>query len=172
MIPVLSDYYPRLILIFVICIGCGFYIMKVKNDAYERGVQDQKDIYEKQLQEAREEFLQTYIELSNKQNLEIKVYQSKIEELEKEHEKTIKDFEAEKIKIKDSISISSADLSECLQRSELYRKKLSEAGVKSDLECFSRSELRERIKRTLDIGSRCDKLAEKYNSLLNVCRKN
>lgn len=172
MIPILSEYYPRLILGLVILIGCGLFVSKVKHDAYNQGVTDQKEIYEKKLNEAREEYLQNYIKLTNQQNLEIKVFQSKIEDLEKAHEQTIQDFEAEKIKIKDSFSISSADLSECLQRSELYRKKLSEAGVKSDLECFSRSELRERIKRTLDIGSRCDKLAERYNSLLNVCRKN
>lgn len=171
-LSLLSSYYPRIIAALIIGIGCCLYISKVKSDAYNRGVNEQKEIYEKQLQEAREEFFQNYVELVNKQNLEIKVYQTKIEELETEHENTIKDFEAEKLQIKNSFSVNSSELAECLQRSEAYRKRLSGSGNKSDLECFERSDIRERIKRTLDIGSRCDKLAEKYNSLLNICRKN
>lgn len=82
MIPILSEYYPRLILGLLFLSAAAFFVSKVKHDAYNQGVTDQKEIYEKKLNEAREEFLQNYIKLTNQQNLEIKVYQSKIEDLE------------------------------------------------------------------------------------------
>ena len=61
----------------------------------------------------------------------------------------------------------------CLHKSETSSSSGMQKTFNSgQLECYSRDELRERIKRTLAIGNRCDELAEKYNTLLSICNMN
>ena len=43
------------------------------------------------------------------------------------------------------------------------------AGVKSDLICYTRTELQSKVKRSLDITAECDNLAKRYAALVKVC---
>ena len=73
------------------------------------------------------------------------------------------------IKIKNSLSVAANDLSECLQRkSGKVSSAVSKTTDQSDFECFRKSDISKRIERTLAVGMKCDKLAEKYNSLLKM----
>ena len=44
-------------------------------------------------------------------------------------------------------------------------------GNKPDLKCYTDAELLSKIKRSLDIAGEADRLAERYNSLLEWCKK-
>ena len=86
--------------------------------------------------------------------------------------KNLSFFEDEKLKLKDTISVSAADLNKCLHKSYNSGSGVQKTFNSGQLECYSRDELRERVKRTLAIGNRCDELAEKYNTLLSICNMN
>ena len=90
--------------------------------------------------------------------------------MEKDYDEIIKALENNEIKIKNSLSVAANDLSECLQRkSGKVSSAVSKTTDQSDFECFRKSDISKRIERTLAVGMKCDRLAEKYNSLLKVC---
>lgn len=134
------------------------------------GTTEEKERQEKVIQELKEKTISEYLILEKKQNQTVADYQKKIQNMEKDYDEIIKALENNEIKIKNSLSVAANDLSECLQRKS---GKVSSAVPKttdqSDFECFRKSDIQRRIEKTLAVGMKCDRLAEKYNSLLKVC---
>ena len=152
MISLWSD--TKIIISVIVIAALFFFYQKVKHENYAAGEKHQIELYEKQLMKNQENFMKRYFQLEK-------------------HEQTIRDFEDEKLKLKDTISVSAADLNKCLHKSETSSSSGMQKTFNSgQLECYSRDELRERVKRTLAIGNRCDELAEKYNTLLSICNMN
>ena len=120
----------------------------------------------------QKDFMERYFQLEKKQNDLMLSYEMKVVSLKAKHEQIIRDFENEKLKLKDTISVSAADLNKCLHKSYNSSSGMQKTFNSGQLECYSRDELRERIKKTLAIGNRCDELAEKYNTLLSICNMN
>ena len=112
----------------------------------------------------QEDFMKRYFELEKKQNDLMLSYEMKVISIKAKHEQTIRNFEDEKLKLKDTISVSAADLNKCLHKYNSGSGMQQKTFNSGQLECYSRDELRERIKRTLAVGNRCDELAEKYNT--------
>ena len=169
MISLWSD--TKIIISVIVIAALFFFYQKIKHENYAAGEKHQIEIYEKQLMKNQENFMKHYLELEKKQNDLMLSYEMKVISLKAKHEQTIRDFEDEKLKLKDTISVSAADLNKCLHKynSGSGMQKTFDSG---QLECYSRDELRERIKRTLAVGNRCDELAEKYNTLLSICNMN
>ena len=171
MISLWSD--TKIIISVIVIAALFFCYQKVKHESYAAGEKHQIELYEKQLMKNQENFMKHYFQLEKKQNDLMLTYEMKVISIKANHEQVIKDFENEKLKLKDTISVSAADLNKCLHKSETSSgsgmQKTFDSGK---LECYSRDELRERIKRTLAIGNRCDELAEKYNTLLSICNMN
>ena len=136
---------------------------------YAAGTDAQKLIYERQFREKEKEHINQFLQMENAQNQIVKDYQDKIAALEKKHAETMESFEKEQLKIKDSITVTSAALEQCLHKSSSNNSGLPKTSTQSDLVCFRKSDISKRIERTLAVGMKCDKLAEKYNSLLKVC---
>jgi hypothetical protein len=117
------------------------------------------------------QFLKKYFDLQNSQDEILRKYQDKLISIEEEHNKLREDIENENLKIKDSLSITSSELSECLQRSKAAASGLPKTADKSGLVCFTKSDIQRRIEKSVAVGEKCDKLAHQYNALLEVCTK-
>ena len=170
MISLWSD--TKIIISVIVIAALFFFYQKIKHENYAAGEKHQIEIYEKQLMKNQENFMKHYLELEKKQNDLMLSYEMKVISLKAKHEQTIRDFEDEKLKLKDTISVSAADLNKCLHKSYNSSSGMQKTFNSAQLECYSRDELRERIKKTLAIGNRCDELAEKYNTLLSICNMN
>ena len=138
---------------------------------YAAGTAEEKQKTEKLLQEKEKQFLSKYFELEKSQDEIIRKYQEQITAIEAEQIKVREDIENENLKIKDSLNITSSELSECLQRSKAAASGLPKTADKSGIVCFSKSDIQRRIEKSVAVGSRCDKLAHQYNALLEVCTK-
>ena len=159
MISLWSD--TKIIISVIVIAALFFFYQKIKHENYAAGEKHQIEIYEKQLMKNQEDFMKRYFELEKKQNDLMLSYEMKVISIKAKHEQTIRNFEDEKLKLKDTISVSAADLNKCLHKYNSGSGMQQKTFNSGQLECYSRDELRERIKRTLAVGNRCDELAEK-----------
>lgn len=131
-----------------------------------------KDRYERKLQEFRAEELQNLQDLQHEQNETVTAYLNEINALKQQHEQDLK--EIENAKFKDTITVNVPfpvkPVSDCgMHKNNNGAETVPTAGVKSDLICYTRSELQSKIKRSLDLTAECDNLAERYKALVKVC---
>ena len=135
-----------------------------------------KDRYERKLQEFRAEELQNLQDLQHEQNETVTAYLNEINILKQQHEQDLK--EIENAKFKDTVTVPVPfpvirhDTNCGLHENNNGAETVPTAGVKSDLICYTRSELQSKIKRSLDLAAECDNLAERYKALVEVCTKN
>ena len=94
-------------------------------------------------------------ELLNKQNVLVSDYLKQIEELKHKNE--------------DITHATLANTTKCLSKTSSSTRRVPSGTDKSHLTCYRDSQLREQIKRSLDIARECDALALRYNTLLKVC---
>lgn len=132
-----------------------------------------KDRYERKLQEFRAEELQNLQDLQHEQNETVTAYLNEINILKQQHEQDLK--EIENAKFKDTVTVPVPfpvirhDTNCGLHENNNSAETVPAAGVKSDLICYTRSELQSKIKRSLDLAAECDNLAERYRALVKVC---
>ena len=132
-----------------------------------------KDRYERKLQEFRAEELQNLQDLQHEQNETVTAYLNEINVLKQQHEQDLK--EIENAKFKDTVTVPVPfpvirhDTNCGLHENNNGAETVPTAGVKSDLVCYTRTELQSKIKRSLDITAECDNLAERYRALVKVC---
>ena len=132
-----------------------------------------KDRYERKLQEFRAEELQNLQDLQHEQNETVTVYLNEINILKQQHEQDLK--EIENAKFKDTVTVPVPfpvirhDTNCGLHENNNGAETVPTAGVKSDLICYTRTELQSKIKRSLDLAAECDNLAERYRALVKVC---
>lgn len=132
-----------------------------------------KDRYERKLQEFRAEELQNLQDLQHEQNETVTAYLNEINILKQQHEQDLK--EIENAKFKDTVTVPVPfpvirhDTNCGLHKNNNGAETVPTAGVKSDLICYTRSELQSKIKRSLDLAAECDNLAERYRALVKVC---
>lgn len=85
------------------------------------------------------------------------------EAIRNEYEKIIEDLRSDKLVIANSLHLSK----DCSASKPVS----STADNSSELVCFSKRELYAKIERSMAIASEADRLAEKYNALLAVCKQ-
>ena len=103
MISLWSD--TKIIISVIVIAALFFFYQKIKHESYAAGEKHQIEIYEKQLMKNQENFMKHYLELEKKQNDLMLSYEMKVISLKAKHEQTIRDFEDEKLKLKDTISV-------------------------------------------------------------------
>ena len=134
-----------------------------------------KDRYERKLQEFRAEELQNLQDLQHEQNETVTAYLNEINVLKQQHEQDLK--EIENAKFKDTVTVNVPfpvkPVSNCgLHKNNNGAETVPTAGVKSDLICYTRSELQRKVEESMGIGTECDALALKYKALVEVCTRN
>ena len=106
--------------------------------------------------------IETERRLKEEQDKIVADYLNKIEVMQNEHEKDIIDLN----NLRDTITVK------CVSNSSKTNKSVSgKTKDKSGVRCYTDSELQRKIKESLDITNECDRLAIRYNSLLEWCKK-
>lgn len=152
---------------------CGAIVIALVSGSYmylsyriEKAVNEK---YAAKIEQLKVEQLQNLQQLQHEQNVIVTGYINDIERLKEQHEKDVK--ELENANFKDTVIVKPT-VSECVCPSGGSKPSVQAAGVKSDLICYTRSELQSKIKRSLDLAAECDQNAERYKALVEVCTKN
>lgn len=152
---------------------CGAVIITLVSCSYmylsyriEKAVNEK---YTAKIEQLKVEQLQNLQQLQHEQNVIVTGYINDIERLKEKHEKDVK--ELENANFKDSVIVKPVT-HECVCPADRSKTGVQAAGVKSDLVCYTRSELQSKVERSLDITAECDNLAERYRALVKVCTKN
>ena len=132
-----------------------------------------KDRYERKLQEFRAEELQNLQDLQHEQNETVTAYLNEINVLKQQHEQDLK--EIENAKFKDTVTVPVPfpvkPVSNCgMHENNNGAETVPTAGIKSDLVCYTRSELQRKIKESLALAEECDSLSVRYVTLLKICQ--
>ena len=132
-----------------------------------------KDRYERKLQEFRAEELQNLQDLQHEQNETVTAYLNEINVLKQQHEQDLK--EIENAKFKDTVTVPVPfpvirhDTNCGLHQNNNSAETVPTAGTQSDLICYTRAELQQKIKDSLALTNECDELAKRYAALVKVC---
>lgn len=132
-----------------------------------------KDRYERKLQEFRAEELQNLQDLQHEQNETVTAYLNEINALKQQHEQDLK--EIENAKFKDTITVNvpfpviKHDTNCGMHENNNSAETVQTAGTQSDLICYTRAELQQKVARSLAITNECDELAKRYEALVKVC---
>ena len=132
-----------------------------------------KDRYERKLQEFRAEELQNLQDLQHEQNETVTAYLNEMNALKQQHEQDLK--EIENAKFKDTVTVPVPfpvirhDTNCGLHKNNNGAETVPTAGVKSDLICYTRSELQRKVEESMGIGTECDALSVRYAALVKVC---
>lgn len=112
--------------------------------------------------ENNERIIETERRLKEEQDKIVADYLNKIEVMQNEHEKDIIDLN----NLRDTVTVKCVSNGSKTDKSVPGKTK-NQSGVK----CYTDSELQKKIERSLVIAGECDRLAERYNSLLEWCKK-
>lgn len=106
--------------------------------------------------------IETERRLKEEQDQIIADYLNKIEVMQNEHEKDIIDLN----NLRDTVTVK------CVSNGSKTDKSVSgKTKDKSGVRCYTEAELQRKIEASLVIAADCDRLATRYNSLLEWCKK-
>ena len=127
--------------------------------------------YAAKIEQLKAEQLQNLQQLQHEQNVIVTGYIDDIERLKAQHEADLK--ELENANFKDTVTVNPVNTADCgMHQNNNGKTTVPTAGTKSDLICYTRTELQSKIKRSLDLAAECDQNAERYRALVEVCTKN
>ena len=111
--------------------------------------------------ENNERIIETERRLKEEQDRIVADYLNKIEVMQNEHEKDIIDLN----NLRDTVTVK------CVSNGSKTDKSVSrKAKNQSGIRCYTDAELQRKIERSLVIAGEADRLAERYNSLLEWCK--
>lgn len=137
---------------------------------YYQGSQDANERWEKRLIEANTENLKEIKDTERKAQIRqqqvVSKYLNQIKEMQHNYEMEISSIKADHLRDTATNSTKS-----CGVFSHNSSKTVSrETSNRPNTICYTESELLSKVKNTLGIGAECDKLAERYKTLLEVCK--
>ena len=107
--------------------------------------------------------IETERRLKEEQDKIVADYLNKIEVMQNEHEKDIIDLN----NLRDTVNVP-----KCVSNGSKTDKSVSgKAKDKSGIRCYTDAELQRKIERSLVVAGEADRLATRYNSLLEWCKK-
>ena len=126
--------------------------------------------YAAKIEQLKAEQLQNLQQLQHEQNVIVTGYINDIERLKEQHEKDVK--ELENANFKDTVTVNPVNTADCgVHQNNNGKTTVPTAGTKSDLICYTRTELQSKIAESMAITKECDDLALKYKALVEVCTK-
>ena len=126
--------------------------------------------YAAKIEQLKAEQLQNLQQLQHEQNVIVTGYIDDIERLKAQHEADLK--ELENANFKDTVTVNPVNTADCgMHKNDNSKATVPTAGTKSDLICYTRTELQSKIKRSLDLAAEADQITERYKALLEVCTK-
>lgn len=140
--------------------------------AYNRGYENATAKAEAERAEAEKKAREEFSVIQNKNAETLAEYVGQIESLNEQHKR---DLEAlERAEYADTIQVNNNNRDDgnntCdRMRNESSSDRVPKTQVKQNLLCYTETELRRKVAASLDLANECDKLAVKYNSLLESC---
>ena len=132
---------------------------------YETATKKYDEVLRSESEKNYQKIIETERNLTDKQNKIVSEYLKYIDDLEKQHNEDVINIE----NLRDVISIDTDKL--CHNNSNSHSATVStKATNQSKLRCYTNSELQRKIKESLDITADCDRLAARFNSLLEWCK--
>lgn len=151
-----------------------FVIVLVSFFLYWLGYREGTDVteakYQREIRASEQRAEERFRQMQQSQNDELRDYLSKIDELNAQHEA---DVEALKnAQFKDTVVITPPEpVTECLHSDKSSTAGVPKTSVKSDLVCYTRSELQRKIAESLAITRDADELRERYKALIRICEQ-
>lgn len=153
---------------------CGAVIITLVSCSYlylsyriEKAVNEK---YAAKIEQLKAEQLQNLQQLQHEQNVIVTGYIDDIERLKAQHEADLK--ELENANFKDTVIIEPIVSNDCgMHKDNNSKAAVQSAGNKSDLVCYTRTELQSKIAESMAIAKEADEIALKYRALLEVCTK-
>lgn len=108
-----------------------------------------------------------------KQQQVISEYAAKIEELQQLHDETLRQIESGEFRdvVHVPVFVHSSDKCSGVQRQDGNGKSgVPKNGNTGDLVCYTGKQLQQKVKESMAIAEECDRLAERYKSLLEICK--
>ena len=137
---------------------------------YREGIDVTDAKYQREIHASELRAEERFRQMQQAQNDEIRDYLSKIDELNAQHDA---DVEALKnAQFKDTVVITTPDpVTECLHSDKSSGAGVPKTSAKSDLVCYTRSELQRKIAESLAITRDADELRERYKALIRICEQ-
>ena len=150
----------------IIFIASYFFVgLHYYRNGYETATKKYDEVLRVESEKNYQKIIETERNLNDKQNEIVSEYLKHIDDLEKQHEQDKIDMD----NLRDVISIDADKL--CNNSSNTNSAAMpAKATNQSKLKCYTESELQRKIKESLDITTECDRLAARFNSLLEWCK--
>ena len=150
----------------IIFIASYFFVgVHYYRSGYETATKKYDEVLRVESEKNYQKIIETERNLTDKQNKIVSEYLNYIDELEKQHNEDVINIE----NLRDVISIDTDKL--CHNNSNTNSATVStKATNQSKLKCYTNSELQRKIEKSLDITNECDRLAARFNSLLEWCK--
>ena len=150
----------------IIFIASYFFVgVHYYRSGYETATKKYDEVLRVESEKNYQKIIETERNLTDKQNKIVSEYLNYIDDLEKQHNEDVINIE----NLRDAISIDADKL--CDNNSTSHGSAVStKATNKSKLRCYTESELQRKIEKSLDITNECDRLAVRFNSLLEWCK--
>ena len=152
---------------------CGAVIITLVSCSYlylsyriEKAVNEK---YVAKIEQLKAEQLQNLQQLQHEQNVIVTGYIDDIERLKAQHEADLK--ELENANFKDTVTVNPVNTADCgVHQNNNGKTTVPTAGVKSDLVCYTRTELQSKVAESMAIAKECDSLSVRYATLLKICK--
>lgn len=132
---------------------------------YETAAKKYDEVLRVESEKNYQKIIETERNLTDKQNEIVSEYLNYIDTLEKQHEQDKIDMDS----LRDAVTIDIDKL--CHNNSNSNSSAVPpKAANQSKLKCYTESELQRKIEKSLDIAADCDRLATRFNSLLEWCK--
>lgn len=150
----------------IIFIASYFFVgVHYYRNGYETATKKYDEVLRVESEKNYQKIIETERNLTDKQNEIVSEYLKYIDTLEKQHEQDKIDMD----NLRDVISVDTDKL--CHNNSNTHSTTVStKATNQSKLKCYTESELQRKIEKSLDITADCDRLAVRFNSLLEWCK--
>lgn len=141
--------------------------------AYNRGYENATAKAETERAEAEKKAREEFSIIQNKNAETIANYVGQIESLTEQHKHDLEALEnakyADVIQVNHDNDRDNVNVTCDRMRNEGSSERVPKTEVKQNLLCYTQTELLRKVAASLDIANECDKLAVKYNSLLESC---
>ena len=150
----------------IIFIASYFFVgLHYYRNGYETATKKYDEVLRQESEKNYQKIIETERNLTDKQNKIVSEYLKYIDELEKQHNEDVINIE----NLRDVISIDTNKL--CDNSSNTNSAAMPpKAANQSKLKCYTNSELQRKIEKSLGIAAECDRLAARFNSLLEWCK--
>ena len=150
----------------IIFIASYFFVgVHYYRNGYETATKKYDEVLRSESEKNYQKIIETERNLTDKQNKIVSEYLKYIDDLEKQHNEDVINIE----NLRDVISIDINKL--CDNKSNTNSSAMpAKATNQSKLKCYTESELQRKIEKSLDITNECDRLAVRFNSLLEWCK--